>query len=48
MCLIFGYRFNTLAAYLITPAMGAHFTMYLASMAGDLETLLRDKLINIT
>jgi len=27
--------FNTLAAYLITPAMGAHFTMYLASMAGN-------------
>jgi hypothetical protein len=26
---------NTLAAYLITPAMGAHFTMYLASMAGN-------------
>jgi hypothetical protein len=26
---------NTLAAYLITPAMGAHFTMYLANMAGN-------------
>jgi len=26
---------NTLAAYLITPAIGAHFTMYLASMAGN-------------
>ncbi|XP_024384572.1 probable (S)-ureidoglycine aminohydrolase isoform X3 [Physcomitrium patens] len=26
---------KTLAAYLITPAMGAHFTMYLASMAGN-------------
>ncbi|KAG0558525.1 hypothetical protein KC19_10G034700 [Ceratodon purpureus] len=26
---------NTLAAYMITPAMGAHFTMYLATMAGN-------------
>jgi hypothetical protein len=31
---------NTLAAYLITPAMGAHFTMYLASMAGWLGSNL--------
>ncbi|CAM6045683.1 unnamed protein product [Sphagnum compactum] len=30
---------NTLAAYLITPAMGAHFTMYLASMAGNASSL---------
>ena len=33
------FRLHTLAAYLITPAMGAHFTMYLASMAGNPEVL---------
>lgn len=31
------FRLNTLAAYMITPAMGAHFTMYLASMSGNSE-----------
>lgn len=29
-------RINTLGAYLISPAIGAHFTMYLANMQGDL------------
>ncbi|EXC26781.1 hypothetical protein L484_023398 [Morus notabilis] len=29
---------NTLAAYLITPAMGAHFVMYLAKMQGNSES----------
>lgn len=28
------YRTNTLGAYLITPAMGSHFVMYLAKMKG--------------
>jgi len=28
------YRTNTLGAYLITPATGSHFVMYLAKMKG--------------
>jgi len=30
------FRINTLGAYLISPAIGAHFTMYLANMQGKL------------
>ncbi|KAL5213956.1 hypothetical protein ABZP36_003108 [Zizania latifolia] len=32
---------NTLGAYLISPAIGAHFTMYLANMKGVREVVLR-------
>ncbi|XP_072958269.1 (S)-ureidoglycine aminohydrolase [Typha angustifolia] len=34
---------NTLGAYLITPAMGAHFTMYLAKMQDDSRSGLPPK-----
>jgi hypothetical protein len=30
------FRINTLGAYLISPAIGAHFTMYMANMQGKL------------
>lgn len=38
--LYFSDRTNTLAAYLITPAMGSHFVMYLAKMQGLMANLL--------
>jgi hypothetical protein len=28
------FRIDTLGAYLVSPAIGAHFTMYLANMQG--------------
>ena len=38
-------RTNTLGAYLITPAMGSHFVMYLAKMQGLVlfESILLEK-----
>jgi len=36
---IFFYRTNTLGAYLITPAMGSNFVMYLAKMQGSVVEL---------
>jgi hypothetical protein len=33
-------RTNTLGAYLITPAMGSHFVMYLAKMQGFLFSII--------
>jgi hypothetical protein len=37
---IYVYRTNTLGAYLMTPAMGSHFVMYLAKMQGFLFSII--------
>jgi (S)-ureidoglycine aminohydrolase len=39
----FFFRINTLGAYLISPAIGAHFTMYLAKMHDGSKSALPPK-----